>query len=98
MKRSNHRRNRDRDRDQQRRPADATAAPVVDIWTAPADLPEFRPIDTTPNALALFRSLEAPPVHGQSDAIRYFEMVIERTTVISAALALSAGALSDTNF
>ena len=92
MKRPNHRRNRERDH--QRRPADAPT-PVVDIWTPAADLPELRPIDTSPNALALFRSLDAPPVHGQTEAIRTFEMVIERTTVISAALALSAGALSD---
>jgi hypothetical protein len=95
MKRPNHRRNRERD--QQRKPAEA-AAPVIDIWTPAAELPEFRPIDTTANALALFRSLDAPPVHGQSDAIRSLEMVIERTTVISAALALSAGALSDNSF
>ena len=96
MKRPNHRRNRERD--QPRKPAETAAAPAVDIWTAPADLPPFRPIDTTSNALALLRSLDAPPVHGQSDAIRYFEMVIERTTVISAALALSAGALGDSAF
>lgn len=92
MKRPNNRRSRDQ---QRKAAAPAAEAPAVDIWTAPAPLPELRPIDTTPNALALFRSLEAPPVHGQSDAIRTFEMVIERTTVISAALALSAGALSD---
>ncbi len=84
--------NRRRDQPQQRPPSRQQPV-VVDIWIDPPSLPELVPIATAANALAMFRSLGAPPVHGQGDVARVFEAVIERSAVIAAALALSAGAL-----
>ncbi len=93
MKRPTNNRRRDNHHQQHRQPSRQTAP--ADIWIDPEPLPDFVPIDTSANALAMFRSLETPPVHGQGDVAKLFESVIERSAVIATALALSAGALAD---
>ncbi len=99
MKRPTNNRRRDNQHQQHRQPPQnrqpSRQTAPADIWIDPEPLPDFVPIDTSANALAMFRSLETPPVHGQGDVAKLFESVIERSAVIATALALSAGALAD---
>jgi hypothetical protein len=67
----------------------------VDIWRAPAPLPDVEPVTVPQNVVAMVRSLGDPPVHGTVDARDYIERVIERASAVATALALSADLLGE---
>ena len=70
------------------------AAPI-DVWRDPGELPDIEPIVVPPEAGALLRSLGDPPMLDGSTASKYFTTVVERASVIAAALALSADLLAE---
>ena len=71
-----------------RGPAQRSSA--IDIWRAPANLPELEPMMTPPDPSALMRSLGLPPMPDSVGAQHHFTTVVDRASVIAAALALSA--------
>ena len=79
---------------QARRQPAKRAAPI-DVWRIPGELPEMEPIVVASEAGALLRSLGDPPMLDGSTASKYFTTVVERASVIAAALALSADLLAE---
>ena len=89
-------RSRNRGRGQNQRNRRQKPASPVDIWAAPADLPDVEPI-VIPNGVdALVRSLgDGPAIGGSTVLDGYVIAVVERTAAVAAALALSADVLAD---
>ncbi len=75
---------------QQRRKAQHKRLPAVDLWRAPAQLPETQPIAVAHAPGALLRSLGDPPIHDGAAAAGYFGAVIDRAARVAVALAFSA--------
>ena len=75
---------------QQRRKPQHKRAPAVDLWRAPAEMPETQPIAVAHAPGALLRSLGDPPIHDGAAAAGYFGTVIDRAARVAAALAFSA--------
>jgi hypothetical protein len=76
-----------------RQPAKRVAP--IDVWRVPGELPDIEPIVAAPEPGALLRSLGDPPMLDGSTASKYFTTVVERASVIAAALALSADLLAE---
>ena len=83
-----------RGNNQARRQPAKRAAPI-DVWRTPGELPDIEPIVVSREAGALLRSLGDPPMLDGSTAGKYFTTVVERASVIAAALALSADLLAE---
>ena len=76
----------------QRRRSTAKRTPA-DIWREVAPLPDVEPVVPSDDPTALIRSLGEPPVADAEAVLIQYATVIERSTSIAAALALSAGVL-----
>ena len=68
---------------------------AVDIWRVPGPLPEIEPIAASTDPGSLLRSLGDPPMRDGASAAKVFIGVIERASVIAAALALSVDLLAE---
>ena len=79
-----------RARNKQRRRPQTKRPPAVDIWRAPAPLPELERIAPSDDAGALLRSLGDPPMNNGHVSGHYFNAVVERAAAVAGALALSA--------
>ncbi|HEV8296157.1 MAG TPA: hypothetical protein VGQ20_02630 [Acidimicrobiales bacterium] len=68
----------------------------VDIWRPAPPLPVPDPITPAAEPGALLRSLGDPPLQGQGAvAGHYLEAVVERASMLAAALAATAGLLGE---
>ena len=82
-------------RSNQRRRSRSNRSNAIDIWRRPGPMPDLQPIEAANDPAALIRSLGAPPQLGGRDASYYFESVVERSTAVARALALSVSLLSE---
>lgn len=81
-------------RNDRRRHRPAQTGPV-DVWRAPRELPEVRPIEAAQNPAMLVASLGTPPLPGPADIGPYFQKVVDRAATIATALAFSVDLLAD---
>ena len=81
---------------QQRRKPQHKRAPAVDLWRAPAELPETQPIAVAHAPGALLHSLGDPPIHDGAAAADQFSKVIVTAAKMAKAtiLAFSADLLA----
>ena len=80
-------------RTNQRRKQQGRRGGQVDIWRAPAPLPELDPIALPREPSAMLRSLGDPPMNNAVAAGHYFSAVVERVSGIARALAMSVDLL-----
>ena len=85
-------RTQQRKSNQRRRPP--SNKPPADLWREPGALPDAQPVRASNDPTALLRSLGEPPIAGGPEALIHFATVSERTAMIAAALARSAGVLA----